>query len=134
MPPDRYNSSKLMEVFVVRELVRQMQSSGPTSVIINAVNPGLCRSAFFRHAPLPLYLVMILGLFILGRSSEVGSRTLLAGAAGGLETHGKYIDSCQVRDPSPFVLSEEGAETQKRVYSQLLAVLEEIEPGITKNI
>ena len=119
----------------MRELVQQMQSSpGPTSVIVNAVNPGLCRSAFFRHAPFPLSFVLGLGLLLLGRPAEVGARTLLAGAAGGSETHGKYMDSCQVRDPSPFVLSEEGAETQKRVYSQLLAVLEEIEPGITKNI
>jgi hypothetical protein len=36
--------------------------------------------------------------------------------------------------PSTFVRSEEGAKTQKRVWSELNAKLEKIQPGILSNI
>lgn len=35
---------------------------------------------------------------------------------------------------SPFVVSAEGAKTQKRVWSELEKKLEEIHPGLTQNI
>ncbi len=44
------------------------------------------------------------------------------------------MDSCEARDPSPFVLSGEGAAIQKRVYSELLAILEGVQPGISKKM
>lgn len=41
---------------------------------------------------------------------------------------------CKVRQPSAWVRSEKGAETQKRVYEELMEILEGIQPGITGNI
>lgn len=42
-----------------------------------------------------LWLLFIEGLkVVLSRTTEVGSRTLVAGAVGGLETHGKYLNDC----------------------------------------
>jgi retinol dehydrogenase 12 len=35
---------------------------------------------------------------------------------------------------SPFVTSEEGTETQKRVWAELSEILEKIQPGIMANI
>ena len=140
MSEDRYNTSKLLVVFLVRQLAQAMshsQSSGDdttTPVIITAINPGYCRTQLFRHASPPLSWIIATGLVLFGRTSEMGSRTLLAGATAGQECHGKYMDSCVVRDPAPQVLTEEGARTQKRVFDELMAVLEGIEPGITKNI
>jgi retinol dehydrogenase 12 len=64
----------------------------------------------------------------------VGSRTLLAGAVGGQETHGMYMSACEVEEPSAFVRSQDGMETQKRVYAQLLELLDRIEPQVTDNI
>lgn len=64
----------------------------------------------------------------------MGSRTLVAAACAGEETHGMYMTDCQVRNPSKWVRSEQGIEAQKRVYKELLGVLEEIEPGVMKNI
>jgi len=64
----------------------------------------------------------------------MGSRTLFAAACAGEESYGKYMTDCKVREPSSWVRSEKGQETQKKVYKELLGVLEEIEPGITKNI
>ena len=44
------------------------------------------------------------------------------------------MSECVVREPSEFVRSEEGKESQERVYKELMEILENIQPGITKNI
>lgn len=132
MNEDRYNTSKLLEVFIVRQLASEMAPSDP--VIMNALTPGLCRSSLFRHSGGFLRAVLEVGVRIIGRTSEVGSRSLMSAAAGGRETHGGYMDNCKLRDPGPFVTGEEGKKIQKRVYDELLEVLEGIEPGITKNV
>jgi retinol dehydrogenase-12 len=42
-----------------------------------------------------LWLLFIEGLkVVLSRTTEVGGRTLVAGAEGGLETHGQYLNDC----------------------------------------
>lgn len=64
----------------------------------------------------------------------MGSRTLVAAACAGEDTHGTYMTDCQIREPSKWVRSEQGKDAQQRVYKELLGVLEEIEPGVTKNI
>ncbi len=134
MSEDRYNVSKLLDVLLTRELATQMVGSGKNLVILNTLSPGMCKSALFRHAPFPLNAVINTCLFLVGRSSEVGSRTILAAACGDWETHGSYMDSCEVQDPSSFVLSAEGAQVQRQVFSELLIILEGIEPGVSKNI
>lgn len=64
----------------------------------------------------------------------MGSRTLVAAACAGEESHGEYMPDCQVGEVSAWVRSEKGMETQKRVYDELMGILEGIEPGVTKNI
>lgn len=132
MSEDRYNTSKLLPIWLVRELESRMAPNDP--VIVNCINPGFCRTSLFRHAASPLNYIVEFAVRLLGRTPEMGSRTLMAGAAAGRESHGKYMDSCEVRDPSKLVLSDEGAGLQKRVYEELLRVLETIEPGVTKNV
>lgn len=64
----------------------------------------------------------------------MGSRTLVAAACAGEESHGQYMTDCKVGEVSPWVTSEKGKVTQERVYEQLMGVLDGIEPGIRKNI
>jgi retinol dehydrogenase-12 len=133
---DRYPSSKLLEVFVVRTLAKQI-NTGPHAlerVILNMVNPGFCHSSLSRSVKGFQAIFFWLMKALLARSTEVGSRTLLASAAGGPETHGQYMSDCVVKEPSDFVRSEEGQKTQERVYKELMEILEKIQPGITKNI
>ena len=72
---------------------------------------------------------MKLGFALLARTTEVGSRTLVAGAAGGVQTHGQYMAEGAVEDPSPLVVSEEGKILEEKVWRELEAKLERIEPG-----
>lgn len=132
MNEDRYNVSKLLEIFVVRELAARMAPNDP--VIVNALNPGFCQTDLFRHAPFPLSYIVSGGLRLLGRSSEVGSRTLMSAVAADKQSHGKYMDSCVLRDPSNLVVSKAGEELQRRVYSELMDILEDIQAGVAKNV
>lgn len=130
---DRYNTSKLLEILVARCLGASLTASN-SPVLLNCLTPGLCYSDLMRNAPLPLAIAGSIGKLLLGRSSEVGSRTLLAAATAGKESHGKYMADCVVAEPSAWVRSEEGVEAGQRVYDELMSMLEGIEPGIGAKI
>lgn len=137
LPADRYQTSKLLEVLVVRQLAQNMaapSSSTKGNIILNTLNPGFCRTALFRYNKFPASIFIQTMCRLIGRSSEVGSRVLVYAAAAGPETHGKWLDTCEIREPSAYVRSEEGAKVQTRVYEELMSILEKIEPGVTKNV
>ncbi|ETN46661.1 uncharacterized protein HMPREF1541_00847 [Cyphellophora europaea CBS 101466] len=130
----RYSVTKLIEILVVRELFRQ--DGGPIKdkeaypVVINTVNPGACHT----HLTDELGWMPSVVKFFLARSAEVGSRNFVHAAAAGDESKGQYLNDCKVEEPSAFVRSEEGEKTQIRVWTELKAILEEIEPGVTGSI
>jgi hypothetical protein len=72
--------------------------------------------------------------WIMARSTEVGSRTLVAGACAGSASHGNYMADSAHQEPARWISTEEGVKLQGRVYEQTLDVLEKIEPSISKNI
>jgi NAD(P)-dependent dehydrogenase (short-subunit alcohol dehydrogenase family) len=126
---ERYPTSKLLEVLVVRQLAPKLEGSG---VILNMLNPGLCHSELARDAGLFLAFMK----FFLARTTEVGSRTLVAAAMAGPESHGKYMDDAEINDGalSDFVKSADGNEAAKKVWKELSEILESIQPGVTSNL
>jgi len=133
---DRYNTSKLIEILVIRELAPLVNSSrgAEEEIILNTLTPGFCHSDLARNAAFPFSLVVRIGKFLVARSTEMGSRTLVSAALAGKDSHGKYMADCEIWHPSAWVTSNHGAKTQKKVYSELMDILEGIHPGITKNI
>lgn len=133
---DRYNVSKLLEILVVRELAPLIspENEQKQKVVLNCVNPGLCYSSLSRDAPSVLQWVMNGIKAVLARTAEVGGGIFVWAVAAGEESNGKFISECVVTEPSAWVRSEEGAQIQKKVWSELSAILEGIQPGITKNI
>ncbi len=132
---DRYQVSKLLEVFFIRELVKEIakknSSKKEPDLIINFVNPGLCKSELSRDSGWGLTIMKLL----LARTTEQGSRTEIYGAIeAGVESHGQYLDDCRVGEVAPLVRSEEGIKAQKRVYDELMEKLEKIQAGIGRNI
>lgn len=71
---------------------------------------------------------------IMCRTTEVGSRTLVHAGLSGPESHGKYMSDSQISQCSNLVEGPEGPEIQERVWEELAKKLEEIEPGVTKNL
>lgn len=88
----RYNVSKLLEVFFVRELAARTTANSKPDVIINYLNPGLCHSELGRDAGWGLYLMKL----AIARTTEYGSRTLVHAAYAGPESHGQYMSDCGV--------------------------------------
>ncbi|KAL2146501.1 hypothetical protein VTI28DRAFT_3682 [Corynascus sepedonium] len=133
---DRYMTTKLLDILIARELAAQLDaaSAGASPIIVNTVNPGLCKSSLFRDVFLVGQFFLSIFTYIIGRTSEQGSRALLVAVAGGRETHGKYVDCGKVDNPSSFVLSEEGKVVQKRVWDELMEIFENIEPGVSANV
>ncbi|KAH7061671.1 hypothetical protein BKA63DRAFT_200416 [Paraphoma chrysanthemicola] len=123
---ERYQVSKLLEVLAAREFCN-LHPASTFPVTLNFVNPGLCHSELSREAGWFLYIMKL----ILARTTEVGSRTLVHAGSSGQESHGQYLSDSQVKPPSTFVRSEEGAKTQKRVWDELVVKLEGIKKGVT---
>jgi retinol dehydrogenase 12 len=137
---DRYNVSKLLEVYVVREwahkYMKPLEESGESyPVILNSLTPGMCHSDITRNAPIWYYPIITFQMWLLGRTTEEGSRALVHAASAGRDTHGEFLWDCKPRTPGDLVVGKksEGGDLQRKVWSELSDILEEIEPGITHN-
>jgi len=128
---DRYNVSKLLEVFVTRQIVADYMSGSQYPVIMNYVSPGFCHSSLMREVG---FIQYVLKAIMGARTTEQGSRTLVHAAFAGPTSHGQYMHNCAVDEPSSFVRSKEGAEVQAKVWQELSEKLEKIQPGILKNL
>ncbi|KAL9594974.1 MAG: hypothetical protein Q9179_005160, partial [Wetmoreana sp. 5 TL-2023] len=91
---DRYQVSKLLEVFYGRELAARISRSDKPAIIFNLVNPGLCHSELALKGGDPFALKVM--KFFLARTTEEGSRNYLAATSAGPESHGEYMNACKV--------------------------------------
>ncbi|KAH8688445.1 putative short chain dehydrogenase/ reductase [Ilyonectria robusta] len=90
-----YPLSKLMESFAIRQLAA-INPVARTGVVINFICPGLCKTELSRDMPQAVREKFDPQLAQHGRTAEDGSRTLLAGAVAGKESHGRLMDSCEI--------------------------------------
>jgi hypothetical protein len=67
-------------------------------VVINYVNPGLCYSELTRHVNENVRARIETMRVEHGRTTEMGSRTLLHSVVGGPDTHGTYLSECEVKE------------------------------------
>lgn len=88
---DRYWTSKLLGLLFLTELVKRV----PASVaIVNAPNPGLCRTGLMREweGNVAGFVIGIMTRLI-GRTSEVGARAFTdAAVRHGAASHGHYLE------------------------------------------
>ena len=139
-----YSGSKLLSLLAGREVASRMllrskaeeKEEGKTQVVLNFVDPGTCQSELLRNGTSSWLANLMMGAFLplLGRTAEAGARTYVAAAVAGRESHGKYLEDCKLSTPHEWVESEEGGRVQKRVFAELMEILEKVEPGISKNI
>ncbi|KAI9159088.1 Short chain dehydrogenase atnD [Paramyrothecium foliicola] len=135
---DRYGVTKLISVLVGREIADQMLQTREKAeqVVLNFVDPGACKTQLLREKSWPWYFQAITkaGFGLIGRTAEAGSRTYISAATAGWESHGVYLEDCKLSTPHEFVTSDEGLRIQKKLYGELMGILEMVEPGITNNI
>lgn len=128
---DRYSTTKLLQLMVTKNMAEAVDASDRGHVIINALNPGLCKTQLFREFWFPLNLIVQLAFVLLARDAEMGSRTLVTAALAGEETHGNWMTDCRLHLWPTIMKGENGDKLSRRVWEELLEVIEEIQPGVT---
>lgn len=123
----RYYLSKLVLLLAVRKLAKQLSQPG---VIVNFVGPGWCKTDLFRTNDGGMG--GRIGLRLIGRTSEEGSRTLVHGAVADEDSHGKYLSECKVKQESTWSRSEEGLRVEERLWVELVDILEAVRPGVSR--
>lgn len=128
----RYFLSKLIVLLYIQELAKHSPQGdlarGP-SVIINCPNPGWCKTGLFRQDDGGAFARNLLKL--IGRTGEVGARTLTSAIAAGSDSHGCYMTECRVKPAGVWVRSQGGQAVQKKIWKELVDTLEDISPGIS---
>ena len=126
---ERYPLSKLLEILAVQELAARVRAS---EVIITMVNPGLCHSQLGREAGWGLWFMKL----FLGRTTEIGSRTLVAGVSTDIEGHGSYMTDGHVSNTSlsSYVRSDEGSRAREKLWVEISAILDAQCPGVMQNV
>jgi hypothetical protein len=121
-----------MQLFIVRELASRLSASNKEGEVITSIlNPGFVNTTIMKHNKEVLFnAFMFFWRKIAGRSPEVGSRTLVHAAGGGEETHGMYLDNCEVGRIAEWIVSERGVRIQAKLWKELSEKLEEISPGV----
>ncbi|KAK3686153.1 short-chain dehydrogenase [Podospora appendiculata] len=125
----RYPLTKLLEVYGVRALA-EAHPAPPYPVVVNYVNPGLCKTELGREVMAWPFILMRMAL---GRTAEQGSRTLVHAGDQGVESHGRYLSDCRVQEPVAAVTGADGRVAQERVWAEIVRKLEEIRPGVMRN-
>lgn len=98
----RYPSTKLLEIYAVRQLASLLPVSR-SGVVVNVVSPGFCYSELDRNVGTIPRMGIAVMRKLLARTAEEGSRNLLQAAFAGPESHGAYCSECQVKEyVSPF--------------------------------
>jgi retinol dehydrogenase-12 len=62
------------------------------------MTPGACKSDFDRESTGVGRIMANIISAVVGRTTEAGSRTLVAGVAAGEESHGSYMADCRVTE------------------------------------
>lgn len=128
----RYFLSKLVVILCARKLAttstRMNHSSQDqrTAVIVNCPSPGWCKMAWCRQDDGGFWGRNMLRL--IGRSPEVGARTLTSAIVAGSDTHGQYVSECRVKPASVFVRSRQGERLQREIWAELVDIIRGISP------
>lgn len=124
----RYFLSKLLVQLCAQELATGIpeldSSSDLPSVIVNCPSPGWCKTPLFRQDD-----GGVIGrnmLTLIGRTAEIGARTLISAINAGPESHGQYLSECRVKNASVWTRSIEGEQTQKKIWNELEGILDNI--------
>ncbi|KAK2000975.1 short chain dehydrogenase [Colletotrichum falcatum] len=93
----RYAVTKLLQIFAIRQLATQLPASR-TGVVVNLVSPGLCNTGLARYGRASFRLYFYLFNSVLGRTPEMGSRTILHALSAGVDSHGQYLSDCEIKE------------------------------------
>ncbi|EEP82262.1 predicted protein [Uncinocarpus reesii 1704] len=123
----QYRTSKILLEFAVKRIALiTLEESGKPSVIVNSACPGLCTTNLERDYKTN-FVERFFGAifyFIVGRTAEQGSRSLVSATLLGEDSHGKYWTHDAFPDLSQFlVATEEGKRLQEKAWEEIVEEL-----------
>ncbi|RKK22109.1 hypothetical protein BFJ63_vAg6698 [Fusarium oxysporum f. sp. narcissi] len=131
---EHYSKTKLVQLIFMTQLAKSIEASGKGYIVVNGVHPGFCSTPLFDNTPWPFNLIFKGLLALFGRTPEVGSRALLAGAFADESLNGKFMSNGAFHELPKIMQGDEGEEMCRKVWEELISILEEIEPGVTKKV
>lgn len=93
---DRYYTTKLLGQLFLSELAKRVP---PSVAIVNAPNPGLCRSGLQRDFDGTI-AGFLFGIFkrLFARTVDIGARSLTdAAVKHGADSHGQFLEDCKIQ-------------------------------------
>ncbi|KAH0426630.1 hypothetical protein CcaCcLH18_10234 [Colletotrichum camelliae] len=131
----RYSVTKLVQILAIRQLATMLPASR-TGVVLNLLNPGLCNTGLAKYGRITLRIQVRMFNALIGRTPEMGSRTILHSMFAGAESHGQYVSDCEIKDHwvPEWVKNKGGQKFQNMVWTQLATRLEQIEPRCVEQL
>lgn len=121
----RYELSKLIDIFLARKLAA-LPSASASGAVINTVNPGFCTTGFVDEI-VPRVVLPLLNA--IGRTAEIGARNL-AWACTADTPPGAYVSVTSVRETSNYSRSEAAVRIQDQLWEELVDEWLKIEPKV----
>ncbi|TVY22945.1 Short chain dehydrogenase [Lachnellula hyalina] len=129
-PAERYAASKLLGMYGAFEVAKCVPMIGDEpAVVVDVVAPGFCKSELLSREQAPWMLVAVQSLT--GRTVAEGAKTVVDAASRGVDAHGKYLDHQKFAKLGPLIASEEGQQTQVKVWREIFEVLKKSTPEIS---
>lgn len=86
-----------MQLLLALKLADKISSGDqPGNVVVSVANPGLAHSEVARNVGYIHGKVIQFVFWLVARTAEHASRTIVLAAEGGQETHGEYLDDGRI--------------------------------------
>ncbi|KAI5927029.1 short-chain dehydrogenase [Camillea tinctor] len=128
---NRYSITKLLNLYAAIHFATLFPASR-TGVVVNFTNPGLCKTGLVRYCSLKTRVQVEALRALLGRTSKLGSRTVLYALVANSSSHGQYLSDCEIRkDQVPSWMTDpEGKIMQKYIWDGIAERLGIMESGL----
>ncbi|KAK2882749.1 hypothetical protein FQN49_000061 [Arthroderma sp. PD_2] len=116
---DRYPTTKLLGQLFLVELAKRVS---PSIAIINAPNPGLCKTGLAREFD-GTFRGFMFTIFksICARTADIGARSFTdAAVKHGPECHGQYMEDGSVQPLAPIVYKPQGKEIAALLWQETM--------------
>ncbi|KAH7027928.1 uncharacterized protein B0I36DRAFT_365057 [Microdochium trichocladiopsis] len=121
---EHYSQSKLFQLSFVPKLAEHVD---PEDVVLNLVNPGLCRDTAFNEGAMSGITEKLYHMFmaVVSRTIDVGASTYVdAVAVKSKESHGALVSDWTIKPFPPVLYGDSGKEIQEKLWDETMAELE----------
>ncbi|KAJ7625658.1 hypothetical protein FB45DRAFT_70295 [Roridomyces roridus] len=121
---DRYPVTKLFNLFIARAISKLPQAQG---VVVNCVDPGMCKSDFGRDrklGPVAAWIYKTVCWTTAKGAINMVWAVLRPTAPGA------FVTSCEVRQPPKWACSKDGFEVQQKVWDEMVEVWRGVSPEV----